>query len=298
MKTPFGRRMAAVSLAVLVSALAACGGESSAPGGEGVVPAPKNLVNDGSLTYLTAATFPPFEFKDDDGLTGFDIEMAETLAGYMGLQPKGIDLDFDGLIPALMGKRADIINSAMYIKPEREEKVDFVPYLVIGESIVVRKGNPKGIHNVPEDLSGKTVAVTRGAIGERYMNDFNAELKAKGLPPMNIMALPTNQDALLAVRSGRADAFDTSTPGAAYTLTETGDEFEVAATFDVGTKIGIAVRKGDTEMKQAIEAAMEKFVSSGEYAKLLAKYNLPPETDYFATQGTGATPSPTSSTEN
>ncbi|MFG3689827.1 ABC transporter substrate-binding protein [Micromonospora sp. NPDC047740] len=275
---------------------AACGADPGAQTAEAAVKPPAELVTDGALTYGVAASFPPFEFKGPDGEpTGFDIEMMDALAGYMALKATPLDIDFDGLIPALGGKRVDIINSAMYIKPEREQKVDFVPYMVIGETIMVPKGNPKGIARVPEDLSAKTVAVTRGAIGETYMTGFNKQLKAAGKPEMKILALPNNQDALLAVQSGRADAFDTSTPGAAYTASQN-DKVEVAATFDVGTKIGIAVRKGDTATAASIEQALDKFVANGDYAKLLAKYHLPPEVNYFTAPSASATTSPAAGT--
>lgn len=266
---------------LLLSACASPSASSSAPTGDASVTAPSGLASSGTLTYGVAATFPPFEYKDGSDLAGFDIEMAQALASEMGLSVTPSDMDFDGLIPALNGKRIDIINSAMYIKPEREEQVDFVPYMLVGEAVMVPKGNPKGISNIPDDLSGLTVAVTRGAIGETYMTDFNTQLEADGKAPMTILTLPTNQDALLAVTSGRADAFDTSTPGAAYTQTEQPDTFEVAGTFDLGTEVGIAVRKGDTEMKTAVEAALKELVDSGDYESLIARFNLPAESNYF-----------------
>ncbi len=263
-----------VIFGLIGSMVTACSGGSTKADAE--------LVSSDSLTYLTAASFPPFEYKNEEGLTGFDIDMINGLAEIIGLTTVPMDLDFDGLIPALQGGRGDLINSAMYIKPERSAQVDFIPYMVVGEAILVPKGNPKGITEVPLGLSGKTVAVTRGAIGETYMIKFNEELKAAGLPLMKIMALPNNQDALLAVRSGRADAFDTSIPGGAFTITETNGEFEVAATFDLGTQIGMAVRKGDAKMKKLIEDALSEFVSSGKYEELLVKYNLPSSVNLFA----------------
>lgn len=244
---------------------------------------PSNLVEAGTLTYGTAASFPPFEYQDPEsgGITGFDIEMIGVLAGFMGLKAEPLDIDFDGLVPALKGGRIDIINSAMYIKPEREEQVDFVRYMVIGEAIVTPSGNPNGIAELPDDLSGLDVAVTRGAIGERYMVEFNEELEGKGMKPMNIMTFPTNQDALLAVRSGRAAAFDTSIPGAAHLNKIRFGEFEVVATFDLGTEIGIATRKGEEDMQRALDEAMKIFVEEGEYARLLDEYGLPPAVNYF-----------------
>jgi polar amino acid transport system substrate-binding protein len=254
--------------------------ESAEPSATGLA-APATLVEAGKLSYGVAATFPPFEYKDGTTLTGFDVEMGQALAESMGLEVAPLDIDFDGLIPALNGKRIDIINSAMYINEERAEQVEFIPYMVVGEALLVPKGNPKGIKTLPDDLSGKTIAVTRGAIGETYMLEFNEELKAKGLDEMEIMALPTNQDALLAVESGRADGFDTSTPGSAYTQTEKPDVFELAGTFKLGTQIGIAVRKDDADTKAALEAALKAFVESGKYDELIAKYNLPAESSIF-----------------
>ncbi|WP_243983074.1 ABC transporter substrate-binding protein [Streptomyces sp. NEAU-YJ-81] len=276
-----------------MAALSACGGSKTAGAPNAVVAPPKNLVSSGTLTYGTAATFPPFESKAVGGdLEGFDIDMVKALSQSMGLRPKPMDMDFDGLIPALSGKRTDIINSAMYITPERAKKVDFVPYLVIGEALLTRPGNPKKITRIPGDLSGKTVAVTRGAIGETYMEQYNSALKKQGLGAMKIMTLPNNQDAMLAVRSGRADAFDTSTPGAAAILGKTKGAFSLAATFKNETKIGIAVRKGDTATASAIKKALARWVKSGDYRSLLSTYRLPKESDYFS--GSGGSSSPAS----
>ncbi|MFJ2513105.1 ABC transporter substrate-binding protein [Streptomyces griseoviridis] len=287
-------RMAAACLTVTMTAgLSACAGSgTTATTGTAEVTPPGNLVASGTLTYGTAATFPPFESKSSGGdLEGFDIDMIDSLASSMGLRTKALDTDFDGLIPALAGRRTDVVNSAMYITDKRAAQVDFVPYLVIGETLLTPRGNPKKISRVPEDLAGRTVAVTRGAIGETYMEDYNKELKRKGLASMKIMSLPSNQDAMLAVRSGRADAFDTSTPGAATTLAQS-DDYTVAATFKNDTKIGIAVRKGDTAMAKALREALDLFVRSGEYAKLLKKYRLPAETDYFGAASTASPSAP------
>lgn len=273
---------AIASAAAVALLLSACASQAETPVGEADVEPPAELVSAGTLTYGVAATFPPFEYKDGTELAGFDIEMTKDLAATMGLNVAPMDMEFDGLIPALNGGRIDVINSAMYITPERAKQVDFVPYVLVGEAVVTPEGNPHDVSELPEDLSGLTVAVTRGAIGETYMNDFNDELEADGLDPMKILALPSNQDALLAVQTGRADAFDTSTPGAAHTLSQQPGKYEVAGTFDVGTKVGIAVPKGDTETKEALEAALQIFVKSGGYDDLLAKYNLPAESNYFA----------------
>ena len=113
----------------------------------------------GQLTYGTAATFMPFEYVKAGKLTGFDIDLINALSKEIQLTPAPMPMEFKGLIPALQGKRLDIINSPMDVNPTRAEQVDFVPYLKIGSRVVVRKGNPclqPGVH------AGAVHAVEKG----------------------------------------------------------------------------------------------------------------------------------------
>ena len=115
----------------------------------------------GQLTYGTAATFMPFEYVKAGKLTGFDIDLINALSKEIQLTPAPMPMEFKGLIPALQGKRLDIINSAMYVNPTRAEQVDFVPYLKIGSRVVVRKGNPANITGRDLSLCGKNIADAR-----------------------------------------------------------------------------------------------------------------------------------------
>ncbi|MFC6333234.1 ABC transporter substrate-binding protein [Paenibacillus septentrionalis] len=238
------------------------------------------LVTPGKITYGVAATYPPFEYMDNEKYVGFDIEFMELIANELGLEVEIIAMNFDGLIPALQGKRIDLINSAMFITDARAEQVDFIKYMGIGRSIVVPKGNELGINSM-ESLSGKTVAVTRGAIEEVYVTEFNQELKDQGIEEITILALPTANDAVLATENGRADAFLHSSPGAAYLMEERAGVFEIAHTMNSGTQIGIAVNKGESELADAISKAIDKLVDQTTYYKLMEKYNLPFEMSIF-----------------
>jgi len=242
---------------------------------------PPTLISPGKLTYGVAASFSPFEFQKDGVFAGFDIEFGAAVAKQMGLAPTPLNMDFKGLIPALQGKRVDIINSAMYINPDRAGQVDFIPYMRIGNEIVVRKGNPIGIKS-RDDLCGHRVAVTLGAIEETYARQDDTKCKAAGKQAVDILTLPTAQDSILSLRQGRADAFFDSTPGAAEAIINVPDTFEIAGEpFESGTQIGMAVRKGDAALKTAIEAAVQAAVKDGTYAALLKKYNLPASGSIF-----------------
>ncbi len=233
------------------------------------------LVRPGTLTYGVAATFPPFEYQEGGKLAGFDIDMIEVLGAKLNLKPAALNMDFNGLIPALQGKRIDIINSAMYIKPERAEQVDFIPYLRIGEEVMVRRGNPKKISGV-DDLCGKSVAVTLGAIEEIYARDLSKKCTEGGKPAIDVKTFPTAPDSVTAVQTERSDAFFTSTPGASHILQQRPNDFEIVGkTFDANTQIGIAVRRGDAAMKQAVEQALSAMVKDGSFDTLRVKYGLP-----------------------
>jgi polar amino acid transport system substrate-binding protein len=242
---------------------------------------PASLVEPGKLTYGVAATFAPFEFSKDGKLVGFDIEFADALARHLGLTPTPVNIEFRGLIPALQGKRVDIVNSAMYINPARSEQVDFVPYMRIGQQMVVRRGNPAKITG-RGDLCGRSVAVTLGAIQEVYAREDATKCTAAGKPALTVMTFPTAQDSALAVRQGRAQAYYESTAGVARIVLELADVFEATGeVFEFGTQIGLAVRKGDTATAEALAQAVQLTVKDGTYAKLMAKYNLPPEGSLF-----------------
>jgi polar amino acid transport system substrate-binding protein len=239
------------------------------------IEAPVGLAKDGMLTYGVAATFPPFEYKQGGKLVGFDIELGEAIAEKLGLKVNIMNMEFKGLIPALQGKRLDIINSAMYIKPERAEQVDFVPYMRVGEEVIVKKGNPNKVKGI-EDLCGRTASVTLGAIEEIYAREFSKKCEAAGENPIKILTFPTTPDSAIAVQQGRADMFFISSPGAGYMIKQKPDSFEIVGdTFEAKTLIGIAVRKGDVEMKKAIERAVQAVMADGVYDKIRKKYNLP-----------------------
>jgi polar amino acid transport system substrate-binding protein len=236
---------------------------------------PKETANAGKLTYGVAATFAPFEYMQDGKLVGLDIEMMEAIAKKMGLGVEIMNMEFKGLIPALQSKRIDIINSAMYIRPEREEQVDFVPYLTVGNEIVVQAKNPKGIKS-RDDMCGVKIAVTLGGFQEKLAREDDETCKKAGKAGAEVMTFPTAQDAALALKNGRADAIYNAAPGAYKQVQELPNDYAIAGkTFGPFAKIGIAVRKGDADTKDAIGKALAAVKADGVIDELLKKYGMP-----------------------
>lgn len=235
-----------------------------------------SLVTAGSLTYGTAATFMPFEFTKDGKLTGFDIDLINALSKELALKPVPMSMEFKGLIPALQGKRLDIINSAMYVNPTRAAQVDFVPYMQIGSRVIVRKGNPEKVTGRDLSLCGKNIAVTLGGIEESQAREDDTRCKAAGKAAINVMTFPAATDSAVAVAQGRADVEFLSTPGAVALMSEKAGIFEaVGDEFEAGTHIAMAVRKGDSETKALLEKGLAGLKQKGIYQQLIAKWQFP-----------------------
>ncbi len=237
---------------------------------------PTGLVEKGALTYGVAGTFSPFEFQKDGKLTGFDIDLIAALSKKLGAEAKPMNMEFKGLIPALQGGRIDLINSAMYINEQRAAQVEFIPYLRIGSLVMVQAANPAKITGRDNSLCGKTIAVTLGGIQESYARQDDKRCRDGGLAGITVMTLPTAQDSALTLRQGRADVLFNSTPGAVELMDKLPGVYAmVGSEFESNTQIGMAVRKGDTAMKAAIEAALKEIVADGTYKTLIETWKFP-----------------------
>jgi polar amino acid transport system substrate-binding protein len=152
----------------------------------------------------------------------------------------------------------------------------------IGNRVVVQAGNPKGITGRDDSLCGMTIAVTLGGIQESQARADDERCTAAGKDGINVMTLPTAQDSALTLRQGRADAIYDSTPGAVMLLEKVADTYEVVGEeFEQNTRVGMAFRKGETEVKDAVAAALDEIVADGTYDALVAKWNLPASVSIF-----------------
>lgn len=239
------------------------------------VPPPKDLIAPGKITYALVGTFAPFQYMQDGKLVGLDIDLIDAMAKKMGLTPAPMTMEFKGLIPALQSKRVDIINAAMYIRPEREEQVDFVPYVSVGNELVIQAKNPKGITG-RENMCGANVAVTLGGFQEKLAREDDENCRKAGKAGVNVMTFPTAQDAALALKNGRADAIYNSTPGAYKQVQELPNDYKIAGkTFGPFATVGFAVRKGDAAMKDALTKSFAAIKADGTFDAILKKNGMP-----------------------
>ncbi len=238
-------RVSAVALTaalVLAAVLAACGGGG---GGGGAAPA-------GGLTEL-GKKLPA------------SIQQSREIK-------VGSDIAYAGIIPALLSKRFDVIMSAMSVTPEREKRISFLSYFNAGTSILVRKGNPQGIKALA-DLCGKTVALQKGTTQEDVAKGQAAKC---GASKLTLRTFDRDTEALLQVKSGAAVADMNDFPVAAYNAQTSGggSDFEVVGEQIGAGPYGIGLRKDDTQLRDALQAALKQIIADGSYDQALKKWNV------------------------
>ncbi len=230
-------------------------------------------LEDGVLSVGSEIAYAPFEFfqegtEIEDGL---DIDLARAIAEELGVQVEFINLGFDGLIPALQTAEFDILVSAMTIRPDREEQIDFIPYITVGTGIVVPAGNPNNVQGL-DDLCGLTVAVQVATIQVTFLEDLNQDGCADS--NIDIVTFDSNPLAVEDLRTGGSDAQFSDFPVAAEDAAQSGGDLEVVGTQIDPEPYGIGVSKGSTELNDVIADALQAIMDSGEYDEILAKWGL------------------------
>ena len=145
--------------------------------------------------------------------------------------------------------------SAMSDNKKRQAKIDFVDYFTAGTSILVKKGNPKGIKTL-DDFCGKTVALQRGTTQEDVATkQQQAKCKTAGKSAINVLPFDRDTEALIQIKQGRAVADMNDFPVAAYNAKKSGggNDFEVVGEQIAAGPYGIGVRKQDTQLRDALK---------------------------------------------
>jgi polar amino acid transport system substrate-binding protein len=263
--------------------LSACGsntttGSGSTPTANPATPtvaAPSDLITSGTLTVGSDTTYPPQEYIDTatNHATGFDVDLITAIGQRMGLQTNVVTTSFDTIINSLIAKRFDVVISAVSVTPDRQKKVDFVPYFNAGESLLVKIGNPLNIKSTA-DLCGKMVGVQNGTIEQTDLNTANTACKNAGKPAIEITALTNQTDVIQLLASGRVVATYQDSPVTDYFNKQHPGQFAVGGSVVNAGIEGIVVRKGDTAMFNAIQTAYNQLKADGTYNSLIQKWGL------------------------
>lgn len=248
-----------ITILVLLSVLVWIGGSFAAD-------APKKI------RIGTEGAYPPFNMVNKSGeVEGFDIDIAKALCKEMGMTPEFVVQDWDGLIPGLVAKKFDCIIASMSITDERKQKVDFTnKYYLTPARFVAKKG--AGFTVSKEGLKGKSVGVQRATIHENFVRDMFGD-------SVSIKAYATQDEANMDLVAGRVDLVvaDATVLLGGFLETDSGKDYEfVGPGFTdkkwFGDGIGIAIRKGDKELKEKFNKAILAIRANGEYQKINKKY--------------------------
>ena len=236
---------------------------------------PDDLKAKGTLTIGTDASYPPIEFMGADGKTveGLDADLAQALAGAMGLKAQVQHATFDSILPGLTTKKFDVGMSGFTDTKEREETVDFVTYFSAGTSFFVKTQEGGPVVNTLDDLCGLKLALQKGTAQVEDAAAQQDKCAAAGKPAIKVMTFPDQPGANLAIISGRADVGMTDSPVAAYQAKQSGGQLSVVGEQFGSAPYGIALPKGSPLVKP-MHAAMKALIADGTYGEILAKYGI------------------------
>jgi len=219
----------------------------------------------------------PFGYATPDGkLTGEAPEVAKAILAKIGIpQVDGVLTEFGSLIPGLKAGRFDIIAAGMFINPKRCAEIQFSePSYGIGQAMLVKAGNPKGIKDYTSIKEGPDLklAVMAGAVETGYAKDA-------GVPEAQLVVLPDQSSLLAAVQSGRADAAALTALSIAD-MAKKGEGVESTTPFGevAGKSVkghgGFGFRKEDTELYEAFNSELKKFIGTPEHIALVTPFGF------------------------
>ena len=280
------KALSLMTAAALVLSLAACGSTaSSAASSEAAPPeaassdaasseaasseaasetetAELSTVEPGKLIMSTNAAFPPYEMTTDSGeFEGIDIETAQAIADKLGLELQIDDMDFDAALLAVQQGKSDMVMAGVTVTDERQNVMDFTDSYATGiQSIIVKEDSD--IASV-DDLAGKKIGTQRGTTGYLYCSDdFGDE---------NVVAYDDGLTAVQMLNNGQVDCVVIdNAPAKEFIAANPG--LKLLDTAYVEESYAIGIGKGNTELKDAINTALEELKADGTLQAIVDKY--------------------------
>ncbi|MBA3326043.1 MAG: transporter substrate-binding domain-containing protein [Rhodobacteraceae bacterium] len=224
-----------------------------------------------ALNVCVEGAYPPFSETSPDGsIVGFDVDIAGALCAEIGEECTMTKTDWDGIIPALLEQKCDMIVASMSITPERQEVIDFTAKYYQSPAMFVAAADAELVDSA-EGMAGKVVGVQRGTIHHDFME--------KAYPDTELTLYASQDEAYLDLVSGRVDAVmgDSVAMDQGFLQTPDGEGFAFfgdphADPAIHGEGAGIGVRKEDTELRDKLTAAIDAIRESGKYDEIATKY--------------------------
>ncbi len=252
MKKNFMKTIALMSACMIAAAsLAGCGAKKEEGAGE----------EKAVLTMATNATFPPYEFYENDKIVGIDAEIAEKIAEKIGMTLEIKDTEFGSIIAGVQTGKFDIGMAGMTVTEERLQSVNFTDSYATGiQSIIVKEGSD--IKTV-DDLSGVKIGVQQDTTGHIYAaDDYGDE---------NVTPFPKGADAVAALVAGKVDCvIIDNEPAKAYVAANTG--LVILDTEYAKEDYAIAISKDNEELLEKVNTALKELIDNGTVKEIIDKY--------------------------
>lgn len=266
-------------IALSLVAGASCGGDddddsdgATEEGGDGTLDIDGvQELEDGRLLILSGLAAPPIESLDEnDNPVGVDVEIAAAMADKLGVEFEFVMSGFDTIIDSLNAEDGDIIMSALTITAERDEEVDFIPYLSVGSGIAVQPGNPEGIASFA-DLCGLRAGVQESTIQEDQLQALNEDECADN--PIELSIFPDQPTVTQELAAGNIDAELADTPVILDAEANSDGRIEALDLQVDAEPYGIAYRS-DSPLGEVLQEALDAIIADGTYEAILEKYGL------------------------
>ena len=232
----------------------------------------EKIKSTGVLIIGTRTGSPPFAYVNKNNeWVGFSIDLVEQLVKPSVEKAVGRPIKIEKKestpptrIPLLTSNAVDLIAGTMTDTPQRRESVDFsLTFFYTGAQFLVKKGSP--IKSI-DDIGGKRVAAQQGST--------NARIIREKVPTAQLREFPDQPSAFQALVQGQVDAY-TNDGIQLYGLkakSPSPDQWDVVGDFYSREPYGMAMRKGDEDFKQVVDAGLKQALESGKYFELYDKW--------------------------
>ena len=216
--------------------------------------------------------YEPFESKTATGeIVGFDVDIANALCEQIKRKCVFVESEWDSIIAGLQAKKFDVVISSMSITPERARVVDFTNRYYKTPSAIVVKKSVK--YDGPTSLKGMKIGVLKASTQEKWAL---GELKPAGV---TVVPYQSQNQVYLDIQAGRIDGTvaDKVEVNGGFLRKPEGKDYGYAGPdqYDVkyyGEGIGIALRKGQGDLKKQLNDAIDTIRANGTYDKIAKKY--------------------------
>jgi polar amino acid transport system substrate-binding protein len=225
------------------------------------------ILKRGELRVGLEVGYMPFEMRDKKGnIIGFDVDLARLMAKTMGVKLTLVNTQWDGIIPALLTSKFDLLMGGMTITAERNLQVNFAdPYITIGQSVLLARKHRDSVTEYSQlDDARYTIATKLGTTGDIAAKRF--------MPKARIKSFESEADATMEVRSGRADAFVYDLPYNVVYSARFPDALVHLKEPFTREALGWAVRKGDPDFLNWLNNFLRQIRDEGVYDALYRKW--------------------------